>query len=496
MGKNVDPDLQQREQSLESGNHPGFLCGGCWMVLPRLSFKCVFVLFLSLSVLLSGIFWILPFRSINSGFDAKQAIKLSASVHAYFKLQKPVSDLVPYIEKLEYDIFEEIGVPATKVAILSMHQSGASNSADVVFGVLSDPVNSPINPVSLSVLRSSLIELFLQQSNLTLTPSIFGQPSKFEILKFPGGITVIPVQPAFIWPITQILFNFTLNNSVDEILHNFIQLKDQLKYGLHLRSYENLFVQLTNQEGSTISSPVIVQASVTSSDFGNLLPQRLKQLVQTITESPAKNLGLNNSVFGKVKSISLSSYLKGTLDGSPPTASPAPSPGPSISPTQSPASSPKTHHLQPCRKCKGASQSPGPRSGPYVSFPPLISPAPSTTAPPPIPYSRQAIPPRSHSSLIPHHPPAMSPRSQLSPDVPPLPSVSYGSRPGQGMDSGKGPVSAPLAQPPSSKAVSVVSKNLWLTGCVPVLIFCLLFYDGIDSLRCVILPEVTSHPYF
>ncbi|GMI73356.1 hypothetical protein HRI_001004900 [Hibiscus trionum] len=491
MGKNEDPDLQQREQSLESGNHPGFLCGRCWILFSslsnELSFKCVFVLFLSFSVLLPGIFWILPFRSINYGFDAKQAIKLSATVHAYFKLQKPVSDLVQYIEKLEYDIFEEIGVPATKVAILSMHQSGASNSTGVVFGVLSDPINSPINPVSLSVLRSSLIELFLQQSNLTLTTSIFGQPSRFEILEFPSGITVIPVQPAFIWPITQILFNFTLNNSIAEIVDNFIQLKDQLKYGLHLRSYENLFVQLTNQKGSTISSPVIVQASVMSSDFGNLLPQRLKQLAQTITESPAKNLGLNNSVFGKVKSISLSSYLKGTLHVAPPIASPAPSPGPSISPyptvspTQSPASSPKSHHPQPCSKYKGASpsgcsplHSPGPRSGPYPSFPPLISPAPSTTAPPPSPYSHPAIPPRSHSRLIPHHPPAMSPRSQLSPDLPPVPSVSYRSRPGQDMDGAKGPVSAPLAQPPSSKAVSVVPKTLWLSGFVGALMFRLL----------------------
>ena len=118
-----------------------------------------------------------------------------------------------------------------------MHHSGASNSTDVVFGVLSDPINSPINPVSLSVLRSSLIELFLRQSNLTLT-TIFGQPSEFEILKFPGGITIIPVQTASIWQTTQILFNFTLNNSISEIEDKFIELKDQLKYGLSLRSYE------------------------------------------------------------------------------------------------------------------------------------------------------------------------------------------------------------------------------------------------------------------
>ena len=130
------------------GDVVGFLCGRCWMVLSRLSnefsFRCIFVLFLSLSVLLPGIFWILPFRSLKSGFDAKQAIKLNAPVHAYFKLQKPISELVQHIEKLEYDIYEEIGVPNTKVAILSMHQSGASNSTDVMLGVLSDPINSCI----------------------------------------------------------------------------------------------------------------------------------------------------------------------------------------------------------------------------------------------------------------------------------------------------------------------------------------------------------------
>ncbi|XVE94038.1 hypothetical protein REPUB_Repub01dG0245900 [Reevesia pubescens] len=507
MGKNEGQNLQQREQSLESGNnnqgHPRFLCRRCWLVLSRLSnefsFRCVFVLFLSLSVLLPGIFWILPFRSLKSGFDAKQAIKLSAPVHAYFTLQKPVSELIQHIEKLEYDIFEEIGVPATKVAILSMHQSGASNSTDVVFGVLSDPINSPINAVSLSVLKSSLIELFLRHSNLTLTTSIFGQPSEIEILKFPGGITVIPVQSASIFQITQILFNFTLYNSISEIEDNFIELKDQLYYGLRLRSYENLFVQLTNKNGSTISSPVIVQASVMSDGFGNLLPQRLKQLAQTITDSPAKNLGLNNSVFGKVKSISLSSYLKGTLHATPPPSpAPSPSPGPSISPhpsfapTHPPASSPKSHHFPPCPKCKAASPSarspllsPGPQSGPYP-FPPSISPAPSgavTHPPPPCPYSRPVVPPisspRSHSNLIPNHPPVSSPQSPLSPHLPPLASVSYGSHPGQGMDSTKGPASAPLAQSPlaqspSSIAVRVLPKEFWLLGFLGVMIFHLL----------------------
>ncbi|GMI74405.1 hypothetical protein HRI_001109800 [Hibiscus trionum] len=478
MGKNEDQNLQQqREQGLESGNnegHSGFLCGRC---CHEFSFRCVFVLFLSLSVLLPGIFWILPMRSLNSGFEAKQAIKLSAPVHACFTLQKPVSELVQHIEKLEYDIYEEIGLPDTKVAILSMHQSGV-NSTIVMFGVLSNPIKSSIRPVALSVLRSSLVGLFLRESNLTLTTSIFGHTSDFEILKFRGGITVTPAQSASIFQITQFLFNFTLYNSISEIEDKCIELKDQLKYGLRLRSYENLFVQLTNKNGSTMSSPVIVQASVMSDNYGNLLPQRLKQLAQIISDSPARNLGLNNSIFGKVKSISLSSCLKGTLHATPPTPSPASAPGHSISPhpksvpTHPPALSPKIHHFAPCPNCNAASpsahsplHSPGPRSVP--SRPPSISPASSsvaTHAPPPCPYSRTAVPPS---------PPLMSPQSQLSPSLPPLGSVSYGSRPGQGVERTKGPVSAPLAKSPSAQSPSSVAVRVPPTG------FCLLGVLGV-----------------
>jgi len=114
----------------------------------------------------------------------------------------------------------------------------ASNWTDVVFGFIPDPVNVPINMVSLSVLRSSLIDLFLEQSNLTVTTLIFGQPSTFETFRFPGGITIVPMQYASIWQMPQILFNFTLNNSISEVLDNFGDLKDQLEFGLHLRQFE------------------------------------------------------------------------------------------------------------------------------------------------------------------------------------------------------------------------------------------------------------------
>ncbi|KAE9445768.1 hypothetical protein C3L33_22337, partial [Rhododendron williamsianum] len=325
--------------------------------------------------------------------------------------------LVQHIGRLEYDIYGEIGVPYTKVAILSMHQADDSTCTNVLFGFLPDPIDAPTNPVSLSVLRSSLIELFLQQSNLTLTPA-FGQPSSLEILKYPGGITIIPDQSAYIWQISQILFNFTLHNTIYEIKEYLTELKQQLKLGLRLRPYENVFVQLTNQNGSTRDPPVTVQAAVMS-DLGSLLPQRLRQLAQFITGSPFNNLGLNNTVFGNVKEVSLSSFLNQTIIVTAPTPSPAPAPEQtnyaqrpiSSSPSISPSDPPAPHR---------------PENHPHHSSPPISrSPAPSVV----------------HKCT-----PRRSPTPKLSPG-PPLPIASYSS-PRQEKGSAKGLVSPPLASPP------------------------------------------------
>ena len=203
----------------------------------------------------------------------------SATVQSYFQLQKPISELIPYISRLEYDVNEEIGVLSLKVwpqsstysscffnhqiqrencliityflsqvAVLSIHQADLSNSTDVVFGFLPDPINTTTNPVALSVLKSSLIDLFLQQYNLTLTPTIFGESSSFEILKFPGGVTIIPENnPLLSLP----LVNFTLNSSIYDIKGNLPELKKQLKLGLHLMPNE---VKLN----STLNTIIIV----------------------------------------------------------------------------------------------------------------------------------------------------------------------------------------------------------------------------------------------
>lgn len=127
-----------------------------------------------------------------------------------------------------------------QVSVLSMHDVGESNRTYVVFGILSEYITAPINPVSLSLVRSTLYDLFLRESNLTLTTPIFGQPSTFEILKFPGGISIIPFQHASIWQFPQIVFNFTLSNSISEVLDNFAKFRSELTFGLRLRPYEVL----------------------------------------------------------------------------------------------------------------------------------------------------------------------------------------------------------------------------------------------------------------
>ncbi|KAL8168348.1 hypothetical protein V2J09_009847 [Rumex salicifolius] len=360
-GNGSDPQIGEPTTSDSSSRS---FCGRCRPmggIAQYFSFKCLLVLILSLAVFISAIFWIIPSRSLHSGYDASQTVKLSASIQAYFRLQKPVSLLVPHIRQLEDEINKEIGVPDTKVTIISMHKSRIPNSTYIVFGFLPHPEGVSVHPVSLSVLKSSLISLFLQESNLTLTSSTFGVPTSFEIVKFSRGITVIPRQPAPVAQIIQTLFSFTLNNSIYDVKSNLDLLTKQLKTGLHLNFNENVYVQVTNRAGSTTDPPVIVQASVLS-EMGSLEPQRLKQLAQTIQNSTySKNLGLNNTMFGRVKYISLSSYMSQTLKPNPPSSAPSPSPSPE------PCSSSQPHNSAPPCSDYGA-QAPSPtRSVPQSS---------------------------------------------------------------------------------------------------------------------------------
>lgn len=392
----------------------------------------------------------------------------------------PISRLVSHIGKLEYDILEEIGVPNSKVLIVSMRRPlTAINSTNVVFAVLPDLKSTSISLPALSMLRSSLIDLVLQQVNLTLTPSIFGQPSSFEVLKFPGGITVIPTQSASIWEITQILFNFTLNNSIIQIKKDLQKLKEQLKFGLDLRSDENVYVQLTNQNGSTLDPPVTVQASVLS-DFGSrdLLPDRLKQLALVIKGSHAENFGLNHSIFGKVKEVVLSSYLQHSVS----IASPSPSPSPSGDPPYSapssyaPVPSPDLHQ-PPCLYCEISSptgsplsSAPVPENAPQSPSQSSNSPGPSVAYIAPSPTRRPCfsfpLPPKASpqyppasrnyapSSATPQYKP-LGPTSRMAPAFSPLiPGVIYGPSPLQDKASSRSPTPVPTSSAISKYQIS------------------------------------------
>lgn len=202
-----------------------------------------------------------------------------------------------------------------------------------------------------------------------------------------------------------------------------------------------MYIQVTNNHGSTKDSPVTVEASVVSG-LGTLPPERLRQLAQIITGT-AENLGLNHSVFGKVKEISLSSFLNHSLHA--PTPIPSPSPalsprqiygtGPSLAPS-SPASSPNFHHsTPPCPNCYASA--PSDASQP-VRSPRADSPESSEThgslhcgfTDPPIPsptsYPNQMSP--SISPTASSESPLAGSTPRISPSLTPLPGNPYGTR--------------------------------------------------------------------
>ncbi|XP_027363949.1 uncharacterized protein LOC113871213 isoform X2 [Abrus precatorius] len=290
-------------------------CGGC--CASAVGLRCVLVLLFSVALFLSALFWLPPFVHFadqkNLHFNSKYK---GHDIVASFYVKMPVSFLEDNILRLSDDIFEEIGVFSTKVVILSLDPLPGSNMTKVVFAVDPDGKYSEMSSAAISLIRASFTELVIRQSYLQLTPSLFGVPSFFEVLKFKGGITIIPQQTVFPLQTVQTLFNFTLNFSIYEIQSNFDELTSQLKSGLHLAPYENLYVILSNSEGSTVVAPTIVQSSVLLAVGITPSNGRLKQLAQTIMGHHSWNLGLNNTEFGRVKQVRLSSILQHSLHGS------------------------------------------------------------------------------------------------------------------------------------------------------------------------------------
>ncbi|CAL9782481.1 unnamed protein product [Musa acuminata subsp. burmannicoides] len=292
--------------------------------------RCVAALVLGAAMLLSVLFWLPPFlRHHGARRGHRRDPRFAADIVASFKLQKPVAELNANIVKLQLDIFEEIGVPNSSVAIISLEPLGGSNWTNVVFGVWPYPKNSTISSTGLSILRSSFMSLVIQQSTLHLTRSLFGNSSLFEVQKFPGGITIIPLQHVFLLQKVHVLFSFKLNSPIYQVENKLRELKDQMKFGLLLNPNENLYVKLTNLEGSTIAPPTIVHTYIVLA-VGHHQPSlpRLKQLAQNIRNSSEANLGLNRTVFGKVKQIRLSSFLQHSLTNGHSNGSPSPAPEP------------------------------------------------------------------------------------------------------------------------------------------------------------------------
>lgn len=118
-----------------------------------------------------------------------------------------------------------------------MESLTGSSRTTIVFGVDPEPKSSKLLPTSQSLIKASFEYLVTHQS-LSLNTSLFGPTFLFEVLKFPGGITIVPPQNAFLLQKVQIHFNFTLNFSIYQIQLNFNELKSQLKAGLHLAPYE------------------------------------------------------------------------------------------------------------------------------------------------------------------------------------------------------------------------------------------------------------------
>ncbi|KAL1564072.1 hypothetical protein AAHA92_06475 [Salvia divinorum] len=380
-----------------AGNSSG-CCLSCSMVRKLMTLRCVLALVLGFGVLLSAVFW-LPFLH----FGGRQDLDLDYQgydVIASFMLNKSASFLSDCKLQLENDIFDEIPFSNTKVEIICLEPAGP-NMTKVVFAVESDATTR-------SLIREHFVYLISNQSALTLTTPLFGDTFSFDVVKFEGGITASPDQKAFLLQSVKIPFNFTLNFSIDVLLNNFDELTSQLKAGLRLTPYENLYIRLTNLKGSTVHPPTTVESQVVLAVGMN--PSRLKQLAQTISGSHSKNLGLNNTEFGRVKQVRLSSILQHSLSND--RRSPSPSPSPSQSPMLKPHHHHHHHHHHPA-----PAVSPSPSTANGGSFSGKGSPVPTpASAPvkatePPCPFGHNNRYPwkYKHPRMAPTTPPVYAP---------------------------------------------------------------------------------------
>jgi hypothetical protein len=119
-----------------------------------------------------------------------------------------------------------------------LHPLDGSNWTNIIFSIVPFPENATISSTWLSILRSKFMSLVVRQSTIHLTKPLFGNSSYFEVIKFPGGITIIPPQTAFLLQKPHATFNFTLNYPIYKLQDRTNELKDQMEAGLLLNPYE------------------------------------------------------------------------------------------------------------------------------------------------------------------------------------------------------------------------------------------------------------------
>ncbi|ESQ48955.1 hypothetical protein EUTSA_v100219421mg, partial [Eutrema salsugineum] len=239
MGKTEDDgNLRAGDEAVGDSTERNARCGYCEWISGFVGCKCFFLLLLSVSLFLSALFLLLPFPIDREDSNLDPRFRGHAIV-ASFSINRPASFLNENFAQLQNDIFQEMSYTSINVTILAFDPSDGLNITKVVFGIDHDTKNPEISPLSLSSIKEMFESVLINQSTLQLTNSLFGETFLFEVLKFPGGITVIPPQSAFPLQKFKIAFNFTLNYSIHQIQINFNTLATQLKNGLNLAPYEN-----------------------------------------------------------------------------------------------------------------------------------------------------------------------------------------------------------------------------------------------------------------
>ncbi|EFJ23342.1 hypothetical protein SELMODRAFT_442895 [Selaginella moellendorffii] len=313
MGKNDEGAPSSAALETEGPVNPQD-CRSCFQ---RSTWRWIVTVVLSLQLLV----FVLLTVGIRRGHNGAKNSFIEAPFMFTFKLQRSASVIERYKAELEANLSSHIPSSNMKVSLLYVNQTNDCRYAEVRFQLLPDH-RAPYNE---SAVKKSLVKFFLQQRNLSLTPTTFGQVYDFQINKFPGGLSIVPGkwQKSLRRPS---LFNFTLPNStISGVSSNFRVFKHQLAGGISLQHNETLIARLTNLNGSTVESPVIIQATVFPAGR-HFSSTRIRQLALKVSRH-RKNLRLNHTLFGRVKDIQLSPMFRHAL-GLDIAPSPAPSPAP------------------------------------------------------------------------------------------------------------------------------------------------------------------------